>query len=283
MRRLVVMLMAVALIGFVPATSQSAEFIFSGNDPTGISPDLKGDDKATVRVYTVDGSGTRHFFGQFNYRESVTTPTLDAEAGWRAGDRVAYACVWLPFEYRGYLGARVTYNNVVKPSTISITDEDMIEGFRHYDGTFDGPEDPKQFDAECTNPPSGDGVTSAGPTPPSYPDLPAGTTFPPTPPLVIEHGPHDLDIRNFQDLDDTTVPIDPTLRIRLEAQTARRVTYVGYERLSSGSWRARVEIHFDVLVPGVNVPGTAHPITLRTTLESGHEEPEPSPSPSPTC
>jgi hypothetical protein len=114
------------------------------------------------------------------------------------------------------------------------------------------------------------------------------------PPVVFYHGPHDIEVRDFDDLDDTIVPIDPSLRLQVERVTETGVWIGGYERLASGAWRARVEIRFDLIgdveqgvAQGENIPGTAHPVEIRTTLESDASpelspSPEPNPSPEPS-
>jgi hypothetical protein len=251
------------------------DFIFVPADQaTGVN------DHFQFHVYQAES--TNLYYGQFRYERDVTTPTLDAPAGWVDGDRVRYDCGWTFLTYRQWIVGRATYTSIdpaakdEAPRGALINDKYMGEGIRRYNGTYEGPGGDEQFDEDCTNPPSGDGVSSAGPSN-VYPDLSAGHDFGSLPVVVFYHGPHDLEIRDFADLDDTIVPMDGSLRVQIVAQDERRVTVVGYDQLPSEEWRARVEVHFDVMVPGGIVPGTDHPVELRTTLE-----PEPSPSPSPT-
>jgi hypothetical protein len=270
----------VAFGGLTPVTTQQQQGFISVAGPTGVS---ERDDKMTISVY--QQADPDRFYGRFNYLEELETPGLDAPAGWIAGDRVAYRCAWEFLTYRDWIVGRVTYTSIGGPNAdgARINDEDAVEGHRHYDGAPDWADEPNQdqFDSECENPPSGGGNSTAGPAT-TYPDLPATHEFN-AKPVVFYHGPHDIEIRNFSDLEDTTVPTDPTLRLDTVAETEDRITLVGYQQLASGSFRARVEIHFDITNPGETVPNTEHPVELRTTLEPPHEhEPEPSPEPSPT-
>jgi hypothetical protein len=269
----------IALLAFGGITLAAAQeqFISVAGEPTGVNGD-----NVTIHVYQA-GANDR-YYGRFNYFTELDTPGLDAPAGWLGGDRVAYRCGWVHLQYRGWIVGRATYTSVGGPNEggASVNDAFMVEGSRHYDGAPDWQDEPNrdQFDDECTNPPSGDGMSAAGPET-IYPDRPAGASFEALP-VVFYHGPHDIEIRDFNDLDDTTVPVHSSLRLDTVAQTERRVTLVGYEQMGNGTFRARVEIHFDVMVPGGVVPGTAHPVELRTTLEPHEEEPSPSPSPSPS-
>jgi len=270
---------AFIVVGGLSFAAAQEEFIFVPPDQaTGVN------DHFQFHVYQAES--TNLYYGQFRYEREVTTPTLDAPAGWVDGDRVRYDCGWTFLTYRQWIVGRATYTSIdpaakdEPPRGALINDKYMGEGIRRYDGTYEGPGGDEQFDEDCTNPPSGDGISGAGPSNRGvYPDLPADHDFGSLPVVVFYHGPHDLEIRDFADLDDTIVPMDGSLRVQIVAQDERRVTVVGYNQLPSGMWRARVEVHFDVMVPGGIVPGTDHPVELRTTLEP---EPEPSPSPSPT-
>jgi hypothetical protein len=259
-KRLAVGLASLSLV-FAGSSNTLAqeEYIYVGNNPTGMNSDH-------IEAHVYMAGGTDRYFGRFNYFDTLDTPGLDADAGWRAGDRVAYACLWDFLDYRDYLIGRATYTSIGGPNGggASINEKYMVEGYRHYDGTPDHADEPNrdQFDDECTNPPSGDGISTAGPET-EYPDQPAGHDFGGPAVVTWVHGPHDIEIRDFADLEDTTVPPHSSLRLQIVNQTESRVTLVGYQQLASGAWRARVEIHFDVMVPGVNVPGTEHPVTLR--------------------
>jgi hypothetical protein len=261
------------LFGGLNLAAAQEDFISVAGQPTGHESD-----HFEFHV-TDDGNNTGREYGRFRYFEALATPTLDAPAGWVAGDRVGYRCGWAFLHYRQWIVGRVTYtvisNGPPEPLSTALNDKYMAEGQRRYDGTFDG--SGQQFDADCTNPPSGDGTTTAGPSGFGvYPDLPLGFDFDPSV-VVFYHGPHDIEVRDFADLADVTALPHSDLRLRIAAQSERRVTVVGYERTAT-AWAPRVEVHFDVMVPGGIVPGTDHPVELRTTLEP---EPEPSPSPRP--
>jgi hypothetical protein len=257
MRRILLVLMVGALAMGLGSPVLAQELIYVGDDPTGMNSDH-------IEAHVYMAGSTDRYFGRFNYFDTLDTPGLDADAGWRAGDRVKYACLWDFLDYREYLIGRATYTSIGGPNGggASINEKYMEEGYRHYAGAPDHADEPNrdQFDDECTNPPSGDGITTAGPET-SYPDRPASDSFV-AETVTFQHGPHPIEVRDFNDLEDTTVPLHSSLRLDTVNVTDRRVTIVGYSQLSNGMFRARVEIHFDLMAPGVIVPGTDHPVTL---------------------
>jgi hypothetical protein len=277
------------------AVAIAAVFLWAGATPTLADHEPVPQDHFEMRPYMA--GATDRYFGQFRYERELTTPGLDAPAGWRDGDRVKYACSWAPGHYRGFTSYRVTYVSRGGPNGggASINDRYMLEGTRRYDGTLDPRHGTRiQFDEDCTNPPSGDGVTGVAPLL-DLPDLPAAyenfcaPQGPKDCKAVVYHGPHNIEVRDMADLDDTTVPVHPSLRIRETQVTETGVWFAGYERLASGEWRARLEIRFDLIgdveqgvAQGEPIPGTAHPVEIRTTLEPHEDEPEPSPAPQPT-
>jgi hypothetical protein len=239
-------------------------FISVAGDPTGHNRDA-----FEFRIYD-DASESSRPFGRFIYGEELDTPSLDAPAGWVAGDRVAYRCGWAFLTYRNWIVGRVTYTSIGGPNEAGafVNDAFMLEGQRHYDGRADpeigtGDDNERQFGDECTNPPSGDRTRAAGPAP-RWPTLPMDFEFGASPVIVFHHGPHDIEVRDFADVDDVTKLPHPDLRLRIAAQTERRVTVVGYERQPDG-WVPRLEVHFDVMVPGGIVPETQHPVEIQTT------------------
>jgi hypothetical protein len=250
---------------------------YVGNDPTGMNSDH-------IEAHVYMAGGTDRYFGQFTYFDEVTTTDTDVPSGWSAGDRVGYRCLWDFGDYRDYLTHRATYTSIGGPAEggASINEKYMVEGYRHYDGTPDHADEPNrdQFDDECTNPPSGDGISTAGPTT-TYPDRPLTDTFV-AEDVILQHGPHTIEVRDFSDLEDTGVPLHSSLRLDTVAVTDRRITVIGYD-CQSGVCVPKVEIHFDLMAPGVIVPGTEHPVTLHSgSVPAPEPSPSLSPAPSPT-
>jgi hypothetical protein len=239
------------------AVQSEPALISVAGEPTGVQD---GKDHIEARPYM--DRATKLWFGKFNYPAPLLTPTLDAPATWLSGDRIGYTCLYDFAAYRDWLVARATYSSIGGPNHggAKINEAYMEEGFRHYDGTFDGPGGVQQFDDECKRVPDGNGVTTAGP-PPEWSPLPLETDFGSPPVIGIVHGPHAIDVRDFADLEDVTLPPHSSLRLRIAGVSERRITVVGYERTSS-VWAPRLEIHFDLMAPGVVVPGTEHPVTL---------------------
>lgn len=74
-----------------------------------------------------------------------------SNTGWVDGDRVGYRCAYGFLEWEGRLVGRFTFTRLDEAAYIQVNDKFMLEGIRYYDGTYDGPEDPRQLE-DCPAP-----------------------------------------------------------------------------------------------------------------------------------
>jgi hypothetical protein len=183
--------------------------------------------------------------GTFRYERHLTTPTLDAPAGWLDGDRVAYRCAYAFLEYRGHLVGRATFTRIDPPDGdpyVRLNDAYMREGVRNYDGTL------------TRNTSS----SSSCPAPSRSYDRLAGDPGP-RPAVRFQHGPHTIDVRDFGDSSDVG-RVGAGHDFGIVLVTADRVEIVAYQ-----DGVPALAIYYERLLGDSIIPGTMHPVTLEMT------------------
>jgi len=215
-----------------------------------------------------DGNKAEDTDVSLHYLRALSTPTLDAPAGWVDGDRWQYKCGYAFLEYRGHIVGRVTAVRMVPPDRsnyILVNDKFMHEGIRHYaTGALDQNPEPEQMEP-------GTSCRLEGTEP--YEPLVGDGEFPV---VTFQHGPHAIEVRDFSDGDD--VSRLGSTEFKLLSADENRVTIVAFRnRLPIGA------IYYDRMADYV-IPGTSDPVTLRVDcgLECAPPMPSPTPSPSPS-
>jgi len=193
--------------------------------------------------------------GTFRYERHLSTPTLDAPAGWLDGDRAGYRCGYGFLEYRGHLVGRVTVTRIDPPgekSYVKVSDAFMEEGVRNHDGTIN-----------TYTVPAGGGEPQPAPGR-SCPDLtqsydPLVGDPGPRPVVRYQHGPHTIEVRNFADPLDVT-KVGSGHKFKIVRATADSVEVIAYQDRVPA-----LAIYYNLLVGDAEIPGTMHPVTLHTT------------------
>jgi hypothetical protein len=206
--------------------------------------------------------------GTFSYDRHLTTPTLDAPAGWVDGDRNGYSCGYAFLAYRGFIVGRVTLSRIDPPDTTPYTvvlDKFMVEGVRNYDGTLNTYDVP----AGGGEPRPAPGMSCPFPLEKSYDPLVGDPG--PTPLVTFQHGPHTIEIRDFADGADVQ-NVGPGHTFKVVSESDTRIEIVAYQ-----DGTPVLAIYYDLMTTAV-IPGTEDPVTLF----SGEGDPEPTPSPEPS-
>lgn len=206
--------------------------------------------------------------GTFSYDRHLTTPTLDAPAGWVDGDRKGYSCGYAFLAYRGFIVGRVTYSRIDPPDATPYTvvlDKFMVEGERNYDGTLN-----------TYNVPAGGGERQ--PAPGRSCPFPLENGYGPLvgdpgpkPTVTFQHGPHTIEIRDFADPADSD-NVGPGHEFKIVSESDTRIEVIAYQ-----DGTPVLAIYYDLMTTAI-IPGTEHPVNLF----SGEGDPEPTPSPEPS-
>jgi hypothetical protein len=206
--------------------------------------------------------------GTFSYDRHLTTPTLDAPAGWVDGDRNGYSCGYAFLAYRGFIVGRATYSRIDPPDTTPYTvvlDKFMSEGVRNYDGTLNTYDVPAGGGEARPAP----GMSCPSPLEKSYAPLIGDAG--PRPAVTFQHGPHTIEIRDFADPTDIN-NVGPGHEFKIVSESDTRIEVIAYQ-----DGTPVLAIYYDLMTTAI-IPGTEHPVTL---LSGAPSEPEPGPSPSP--
>jgi hypothetical protein len=188
--------------------------------------------------------------GTFRYQRHLSTPTLDAPAGWLDGDRNAYSCAYAFLTYRGHIVGRTTYSYIDPPGSGNapvINDKFMHEGIRHWaDGSLDGNPELEQMDP---------GTSCPGPAGPSD-QFPSPGSLPNNLPVVtFQHGPHTIEVRDFADPADSD-NVGPGHEFSIVSESDRRIDIIAFQ-----DGTPVLAIRYDLITTAV-VPGTDHPVTM---------------------
>ncbi|MGH2653265.1 MAG: hypothetical protein ACRDHV_02805 [Actinomycetota bacterium] len=209
--------------------------------------------------------------GTFRYERHLTTPTLDAPAGWVDGDRNGYSCGYAFLAYRGFIVGRVTFSRIDPPDTTPYTvvsDTFMGEGVRNYDGTLNRYDVP----AGGGEPRPAPGMSCPFPLAKSYDPLVGDPG--PTPVVTYQHGPHTIEVRDFADEADVkNVGSGHTFKVVSESDT--RMEIIAYQ-----DGTPALAIYYDLMTTAI-IPGTEHPVAMLSSTP-GEQEPQPGPSPEPS-
>jgi hypothetical protein len=255
MTALSLMLMGFGLASAGHTNVDFFDFVISSNVNDDPAPDLQ-DPRAV---------------GTFRYERHLTTPTLDAPAGWVDGDRKGYSCGYAFLAYRNFIVGRVTFSRIDPPDSTPYTvvlDEFMSEGVRNYDGTLNTYDTP----AGGGEPRPAPGMSCPFPLEKSYEPLIGDPG--PSPVVTFHHGPHTIEMRDFADRADVK-GIGPGHTFEVVAESDTRIEIIAYQ-----DGTPVLAIYYDLMTTAI-IPGTEHPVAMLSSTP-GEQEPEPGPSPEPS-
>jgi hypothetical protein len=164
-----------------------------------------------------------HWWHAYYFRSLPFFPN----SGWTDGDRVGYSCAYMFLMVDAEVVGRVTFSRVEGAGYATINDTFMHEGFRYYDGTYDGPGFPQELD-DCP--------------PPSEAYEPSNESDQ-RPTLAFAVNGQLVETRDYK-----TIVLEPGVSFRQTSKTATRITVVAYEK-----GLPVIVVYYDVLTPNASI------------------------------